>query len=33
MDIKDVENLATLARIELTEEEKAEILNDMKGIL
>lgn len=33
MDIKDVENLATLARIELQESEKKEILRDMKGIL
>jgi len=33
MDIKDVENLAELARIELSEDEKREILHDMKGIL
>jgi aspartyl-tRNA(Asn)/glutamyl-tRNA(Gln) amidotransferase subunit C len=33
MDIKDVENLANLARIELSEDEKKEILSDMKGIL
>ena len=33
MDIKDVENLAELARIELSEDEKKEILSDMKGIL
>ena len=33
MEIKDVENLAALARIELSEEEKREILHDMKGIL
>jgi aspartyl-tRNA(Asn)/glutamyl-tRNA(Gln) amidotransferase subunit C len=33
MDIKDVENLADLARIELSLEEKQEILKDMKGIL
>lgn len=33
MDIKDVENLAELARIELSEEEKKEILKDMEGIL
>ncbi len=33
MEIKDVENLAELARIELTDEEKREILADMKGIL
>ena len=33
MDIKDVEVLAELARIELKEDEKQEILEDMKGIL
>ncbi|MBU0998984.1 Asp-tRNA(Asn)/Glu-tRNA(Gln) amidotransferase subunit GatC [Patescibacteria group bacterium] len=33
MDIKDVENLANLARIELTEEEKSELLHDMDSIL
>jgi len=33
MDIKDVENLAALARIELKKEEKKEILSDMQGIL
>lgn len=33
MDIKDVENLARLARIELSEEEKIELLSDMKSIL
>ncbi len=33
MDIKDVENLAELARIELTEEEKKSLLSDMEGIL
>ncbi len=33
MDIKDVENLAELARIELSEEEKKEILSDMESIL
>ncbi len=33
MEIKDVENLAELARIELTADEKKEILSDMKGIL
>ena len=33
MDIKDVENLAELARIELSEDEKKELLSDMKGIL
>ena len=33
MDIKDVENLAELARIKLGEDEKAELLKDMRGIL
>jgi aspartyl/glutamyl-tRNA(Asn/Gln) amidotransferase C subunit len=33
MDIKDVENLAKLARIEIPEHEKKEILSDMKSIL
>lgn len=33
MEIKDVENLAELARLELTDEEKKDILSDMKGIL
>ena len=33
VDIKDVENLAELARIELSEDEKKELLSDMKGIL
>ena len=33
MEIKDVENLAELARIELSEEQKKEILKDMGGIL
>jgi len=33
MLIKDVENLALLARIELPEEEKEQILSDMEGIL
>lgn len=33
MEIKDVENLAELARIELTEEEKIGLLADMEGIL
>ncbi|MEI7709472.1 MAG: Asp-tRNA(Asn)/Glu-tRNA(Gln) amidotransferase subunit GatC [bacterium] len=33
MDIKDVENLAALARIELTEQEKSELLVDMDSIL
>lgn len=33
MDIKDVEKLAELARIELSNEEKESMLSDMKGIL
>lgn len=33
MEIKDVENLAALARIELTEQEKSELLVDMDSIL
>ncbi len=33
MEIKDVENLAKLARIDLAEEEKASLLKDMEGIL
>ena len=33
MNIKDVENLAELARIELSEEEKKGLLVDMEGIL
>jgi aspartyl-tRNA(Asn)/glutamyl-tRNA(Gln) amidotransferase subunit C len=33
MEIKDVENLAELARIELSEDEKRAILKDMEGIL
>ncbi len=33
MDIKDVENLAELARIELSIDEKETLLKDMKGIL
>jgi aspartyl-tRNA(Asn)/glutamyl-tRNA(Gln) amidotransferase subunit C len=33
MDIKDVENLASLARIELTEDEKNDLLSDMESIL
>ncbi|OGI57362.1 hypothetical protein A3B85_00640 [Candidatus Nomurabacteria bacterium RIFCSPHIGHO2_02_FULL_37_13] len=33
MDIKDVENLAKLARIELEEEEKKSLLADMESIL
>ena len=33
MEIKDVEKLAELAKIELSEEEKSNILSDMEGIL
>jgi len=33
MDIKDVESLAALARLDLSEEEKKGLLSDMKGIL
>ncbi|MCX6751574.1 MAG: Asp-tRNA(Asn)/Glu-tRNA(Gln) amidotransferase subunit GatC [Candidatus Nomurabacteria bacterium] len=33
MDIKDVENLAELAKIDLNEDEKKQILKDMGGIL
>lgn len=33
MNIKEVENLAELARIELTDDEKKAILKDMGGIL
>ena len=33
MDIKDVENLAELARLELSTEEKEAMLKDMQGIL
>ncbi len=33
MDIKDVENLAELAKIELSLDEKKEILKNMEGIL
>ena len=33
MNIKDVENLAELARIELSLEEKTALLKDMEGIL
>lgn len=33
MDIKDVENLAELAKLELSSEEKQAILKDMGGIL
>ena len=33
MEIKDVEKLAQLARIELPDSEKESILNDLKSIL
>lgn len=33
MNISDVENLAELAKIELSEDEKKTILKDMEGIL
>lgn len=33
MNIEDVEKLAELAKIELSEEEKATVLKDMEGIL
>ncbi len=33
MEIKDVEKLAELARLDLKEEEKGQILADMEGIL
>ena len=33
MNIKDVENLAELVKIELSEDEKNTILKDMEGIL
>jgi len=33
MEIKDVEKLAELARIELSNVEKKELLSDMEGIL
>jgi len=33
MEIKDIEKLAKLARIELTEEEKTKYLKDIGGIL
>ena len=33
MNIKDVENLAELARLELSMEEKESLLKDMGGIL
>lgn len=33
MQLKDVENLAELAKLELTQEEKEKILQDLDGIL
>jgi len=33
MELSDVQKLAELARIDMTEEEKAEILHDMQEIL
>ena len=33
MEIKDIEKLAELARIEMSQEEKTKILNDMDSIL
>jgi aspartyl/glutamyl-tRNA(Asn/Gln) amidotransferase C subunit len=33
MEIKDVEKLAELAKIELREDEKSKVLSDMEGIL
>ena len=33
MEIKDVEALAELAKLELNQEEKEKILSDMEGIL
>lgn len=33
MQIKDVEKLAELAKLELSEEEKKRLLSDMEGIL
>lgn len=33
MNIKDVENLAELAKIEVSQEEKEQLLKDMEGIL
>lgn len=33
MEIKDVENLAELAKIDLTDSEKGKLLKDMEGIL
>ena len=33
MEIKDIEKLAELAKIELTEDEKQDLLKDLDGIL
>ncbi len=33
MDIKDIENLAELAKIELSDKEKETLLKDLDGIL
>ncbi|MCE9585565.1 Asp-tRNA(Asn)/Glu-tRNA(Gln) amidotransferase subunit GatC [Candidatus Nomurabacteria bacterium] len=33
MEIKDIENLAEMSKIELSEEEKVSLLSDMAGIL
>lgn len=33
MQIKDIENLSELAKLELTEQEKENLLKDMEGIL
>ncbi|MCE9548971.1 Asp-tRNA(Asn)/Glu-tRNA(Gln) amidotransferase subunit GatC [Candidatus Nomurabacteria bacterium] len=33
MNLTDVENLAELAKLELSQEEKEQILKDMEGIL
>lgn len=33
MDVKDIENLAELAKIELSDEEKDKLLKDLDGIL
>lgn len=33
MNIKDVENLAELSKLELSQEEKEAMLSDMEGIL
>ncbi len=33
MELKDIEKLAELARIEMSQEEKEKILKDMDGIL